>query len=166
MIMPCVLGTIRRTFEEENERAMELGLWGIVSAAGAALEPLIGGALLAHFWWGSNVPVMLIVLPLVFLLLPRTEQTTPGRWGLGQALLLITGSWRWRTTSRRPSAPLTPRGWHSPRLLTLFARLQLRSTTPMLDLSLFSRPAILAGIMTAIVATGALAGVAASNGPA
>lgn len=51
-------------------------------------------------------------------------------------------------------------------LLTLFARLQLRSTTPMLDLSLFSRPAILAGIMTAIVATGALAGVAASNGPA
>ncbi|WED75265.1 hypothetical protein [Aeromonas allosaccharophila] len=57
---------------------MALGLWGMVGAAGAALGPLIGGALLAHFWWGSNVPVMLIVLPQVFLLLPRTEQTTPG----------------------------------------------------------------------------------------
>ncbi|RAJ09902.1 MFS transporter [Aeromonas salmonicida] len=70
MIMPCVLGTILRTFEEENERAMALGLWGMVSAAGAALGPLIGGVLLAHFWWGSafliNVPVMLIVLALVY----------------------------------------------------------------------------------------------------
>lgn len=66
---------------------MALGLWGMVGAAGAALGPLISGALLAHFWWGSafliNVPVMLIVLPLVFLLLPRTEQTTPGNWGGG-----------------------------------------------------------------------------------
>lgn len=28
MIMPCVLGIIRRTFEDEGERAMALGLWG------------------------------------------------------------------------------------------------------------------------------------------
>ena len=27
MIMPCVLGTIRRTFEDQDERAMALGLW-------------------------------------------------------------------------------------------------------------------------------------------
>nr|WP_265422252.1 hypothetical protein [Aeromonas salmonicida] len=35
--MPCVLGTIRRAFEEENERSMALGLWGMVSATGAAV---------------------------------------------------------------------------------------------------------------------------------
>lgn len=34
MIMPCVLGIIRRTFEDERERAMALGLWGTVGAAG------------------------------------------------------------------------------------------------------------------------------------
>lgn len=60
MIMPCVLGTIRRTFEEENERAMALGLWGMVSAAGAAVgathppgmalaAPLGGAGLLTLF---------------------------------------------------------------------------------------------------------------------
>lgn len=38
MIMPCVLGTIRRTFEDQDERAMALGLWGIVGAAGAAVS--------------------------------------------------------------------------------------------------------------------------------
>lgn len=155
---------------------MALGLWGMVGAAGAALGPLISGALLAHFWWGSafliNVPVMLIVLPLVFLLLPRTEQTTPGNWGGGQALLLITGmlalAYDIKAVVGATNSPemALAAALGGAGLLTLFARLQLRSTTPMLDLSLFSRPAILAGIMTAIVATGALAGVAASNGPA
>ncbi|MCP1315719.1 MULTISPECIES: MFS transporter, partial [unclassified Halomonas] len=28
MIMPCVLGVIRKTFEDEGERALALGLWG------------------------------------------------------------------------------------------------------------------------------------------
>lgn len=36
MIMPCVLGLIRRAFEDE--RAMTLGLWGTVGTAGAGLH--------------------------------------------------------------------------------------------------------------------------------
>lgn len=43
--------------------------------------------------------------------------------------------------------------------LTLFARKQLHSPEPMLDLSLLSHPAIVAGLIMAIVASGALAGV-------
>ncbi|AHV37740.1 MFS transporter [Aeromonas dhakensis] len=38
------------------------------------------------------VPVMLVVAPLVFILLPPIERTTSGSWGLGQALLLILGA--------------------------------------------------------------------------
>ncbi|WP_206425238.1 hypothetical protein [Aeromonas dhakensis] len=38
------------------------------------------------------VPVMLLVAPLVFILLPPIERTTSGSWGLGQALLLILGA--------------------------------------------------------------------------
>lgn len=169
MIMPCVLGIIRRTFEDEDERAMALGLWGMVGAAGAALGPLIGGALLEHFWWGSafliNVPIMLVVAPLVFLLLPRKEQTTPGTWALGQALLLIAGMLALVYGIKAAVGATQPLGVAllmallGLALLSVFVRLQLRSATPMLDLSLFSRPAILAGIIMAVVAIGALAGV-------
>lgn len=169
MIMPCVLGIIRRTFEDADERAMALGLWGTVGAAGAALGPLIGGALLEHFWWGSafliNVPIMLVVAPLVFLLLPCTEQTTPGTWALGQALLLIAGiltlvyGIKAAVGATQPLGVALSVALFGVGLLTIFIRLQLRSASPMLDLSLFSRPAILAGMIMAVVATGALAGV-------
>ncbi|SIQ42089.1 MFS transporter, DHA2 family, multidrug resistance protein [Rhizobium sp. RU35A] len=169
MIMPCVLGIIRRAFEDDAERAMALGLWGTVGAAGAAIGPLIGGALLEHFWWGSvfliNVPVMLVVAPASALLLPRAEPAGTGRWAFGQALLLILGM---ITTvyaikagfgAKQPLPVVALVLLFGLAMLGFFARLQLRSRQPMLDLSLFARPAILAGMIMALVATGALAGV-------
>lgn len=169
MIMPCVLGIIRRTFEDEGERALALGLWGTVGAAGSALGPLIGGVLLEHFWWGSafliNVPIMLVVAPLVFWLLPRAEVTTPGTWALGQAVLLIVGmlalvyGLKTGVGASQPLGVAALMALLGLTLLGVFVRLQLRSAAPMLDLSLFSRPAILAGIIMAVFATGSLAGV-------
>jgi len=37
MIMPCVLGIIRRAFEDDKERGLALGLWGTVGAAAQRL---------------------------------------------------------------------------------------------------------------------------------
>ncbi|QDY71391.1 MFS transporter [Qingshengfaniella alkalisoli] len=169
MIMPCVLGIIRRTFEDEGERGLALGLWGTVGAAGAAVGPLIGGALLGHFWWGSvfliNIPVMMIVLPACWLLLPRREEITPGPWAIGQAVLLILGmiatvyAIKAGLAAKQPMAVVMLVLAIGVILLSLFVRTQLRSPAPMLDLSLFSRPAIVAGIIMAIVASGSLAGV-------
>lgn len=169
MIMPCVLGIIRRAFEDEGERAMALGLWGTVGAAGAAVGPLIGGALLEHFWWGSvfliNVPVMLVVAPACYLLLPRAEVTNPGKWAIGQALLLIAGmisvvySLKAGAGAKQPLVVVLLVLAFGVVLLALFAHKQLHAREPMLDLSLFSHPAIVAGMIIAVVASGALAGV-------
>ena len=34
---------------------------------------------------------VLAILPACYLLLPRTETTIPGKWAIGQAILLIVG---------------------------------------------------------------------------
>lgn len=169
MIMPTVLGLIRKTFEDESERAMALGFWGTVGAAGAAVGPLIGGALLAHFWWGSvfliNVPVMLLVAPACFLLLPKDDAVTPGRWPIGQAALVIVAmialvySLKAAVSAKHDTAVIVVVFLAGAATLAVFIRMQLRSRDPMLNLTLFSRPAILAGIIMALVVSGALSGV-------
>ncbi|KKN38670.1 hypothetical protein LCGC14_0750950, partial [marine sediment metagenome] len=176
MIMPCLLGIIRRTFEDAGERAMALGLWGMVGAAGAALGPLIGGALLEYFWWGSafliNVPIMLVVAPLVYLLLPGTEKTTQGSWPLGQALVLVSGilllvyGIKSGVSAKQSLAITLVILLLGLGLLALFVRQQLRSKMPMLDLSLFSCPAILAGLFFAmLVSQGATPYPAGTDSP-
>lgn len=169
MIMPTVLGLIRKTFEDETERAMALGMWGTVGAAGAAVGPLIGGALLAQFWWGSvfaiNVPVMLIVIPACFFLLSKDEPLASGRWPIGQALMLISGmialvySLKAGIAGKQTLAVVGSLLVFGLVMLTVFVITQMRSAYPMLNLSLFKRPAIVAGIFMALLAAGALAGV-------
>ena len=169
MIMPSALGIIRRTFDDAQERATALGIWGTVGAAGAAVGPLVGGALLERYWWGSvfliNVPLMIFIIPVVWWVLPRREVLVPGNWNIGQAVLLMTGmisvvySIKALLGTAGPAYLAIAVGLIGLSLLGGFALLQTRAKRPMLDLSLFREPAICAGMLMALVVTGALAGV-------
>ena len=169
MIMPCVLGIIRRTFEDPGERAMALGLWGTVGAAGAAVGPLVGGTLLEHFWWGSvfliNIPVVLVIMPIIAFILPEKEIVSPGKWQISQALLLIIGiiglvfAIKTGFGGKEPLAIVVLAFLIGAAALTIFVRHQLSAAEPMLDVTLFSRPAIVIGVGMAIITSGALAGV-------
>jgi EmrB/QacA subfamily drug resistance transporter len=61
LMMPSTLSIITDVFRDRRERQRAIGLWAGTSGVGFALGPIVGGALLAHFWWGSvfliNVPV-------------------------------------------------------------------------------------------------------------
>ena len=169
MVMPCTLAIVRQTFDDEGERAIALGIWGAVASAGAAIGPLVGGALLEHFWWGAvflvNVPVMLFVLPLVVAYIPGASTLNAGRWPIGQAVILILGIMAsvyalksgFKTDSAVSLTALCALFGVS--MLGWFGRVQLRSANPMLDLSLFTIPAISAGVVMAVVVMGALSGV-------
>lgn len=167
MIMPCVLALIRQSFEDEGERATALGVWSVVGMAGAAVGPLAGGVLLEHFWWGSvflvNVPVMMIVFPMVWRLVPATPGRSHERWDPRQALLLVVALiltvYGIKTTFKfgLELASLAPLALGLV-LIAWFARLQMRSSSPMLDITLLRKPAISTGILMAFIASGALAG--------
>ncbi|MXP42026.1 MFS transporter [Altererythrobacter soli] len=169
MIAPAVLALIRSTFDDEKERGFALGLWGTVSSAGAAVGPLVGGGLLEHFWWGAvfliNVPLVLIVWAAVFVLIPNRPAAAGGRWTIGQALVLIAGLIAIVyaiKTGVKPGAslPLMAAIFASGlALMTAFLLKQRSSTNPMLDLSLFAKPAIRTGAIMALVVSGALIGV-------
>lgn len=167
MIIPSVLAIIRQTFEDPKERALALGLWSTVASAGAAIGPLTGGFLLEHFWWGSvfliNVPIMLVVLPVVFLFIPNRPVAAEGRWKIGHALLLIAGLIA-TVYAVKTGFKAGPSVWvfgvlaMGLGLMVWFGRLQIISSEPLLDLSLFRKPAISVGMLMAFVASGSLAG--------
>ena len=167
-MMPSILAVIRQTFENDKERAFALGIWSTIASAGAAAGPLVGGFLLEHFWWGSvfliNVPIILLVLPVVYWLVPVKSVTAKGQWRPGQALLLIAGlimivyAIKSGVKPGQSAIQTVMSLLLGVGLLYQFARLQLSTPTPMLDLDLFKKPAISVGLIMALVATAAFAG--------
>ena len=81
-LAPSSLALIRNMFADSGERQRAIAIWISCFAAGAAVGPLLGGALLQHFWWGSvflvNVPVMALLLASGPSLLPESRDPNPG----------------------------------------------------------------------------------------
>ena len=167
MIMPCVLAVIRQVFEDDKERVLALGAWSLVGMAGGAIGPLAGGLLLEHFWWGSvflvNVPIMLLVIPLIAVLVPRQSARNGGKWQPGQAAIFMLGLmlsvYSIKTGMKSGLQPLTIAAFLAgSALLIWFVKMQLASPSPMLDMTLLQKPAISVGFLMAFVACGSLAG--------
>lgn len=81
-IMPATLSLLTTIFPPE-ERRKAIALWAGFAGAGAALGPIVSGALLERFWWGSaflvNVPVVAAVIVAVWVFSPtsRDPEATP-----------------------------------------------------------------------------------------
>jgi EmrB/QacA subfamily drug resistance transporter len=81
-VMPQTLSIISNVFEP-GERAKAIGIWATAVGIGVAIGPIVGGLLLAHFWWGSvfliNVPFTAASVAATALLVPESKNPRPGR---------------------------------------------------------------------------------------
>ncbi|WP_159942356.1 MULTISPECIES: MFS transporter [unclassified Nocardiopsis] len=159
-LMPSTLGLISTMFADPRQRAVAISVWTSCFMGGTAIGPVVGGALLQWFWWGSvfllGVPVMVLLLVCAPLLLPEHRSAHRGRLdpvsvllSLAAILPLVHG--------------LKTLAEHGPGTASLaalalglaagavFVRRQLRLADPLLDLRLLrQRPlAVALAAMTA-----------------
>jgi DHA2 family multidrug resistance protein-like MFS transporter len=92
-LMPSTLSLIRTMFHDDRQRTTAISLWMMSFMVGGSIGPLIGGALLETFWWGSvflvGVPVMVLLLVAGPFLLPEYRDPVAGRLDLLSAVLLL-----------------------------------------------------------------------------
>jgi EmrB/QacA subfamily drug resistance transporter len=95
LIMPATLSLLTNIFRDPRERARAIGAWAAVAGASGALGPVLGGALLAHFSWGSvffiNLPVIAVALVGAGRLLPSSRDADAPRLDPIGAALSIAG---------------------------------------------------------------------------
>jgi EmrB/QacA subfamily drug resistance transporter len=93
-VMPQTLSIISNVFEP-GERAKAIGLWAMAVGIGVAAGPILGGLLLAHFWWGSvfliNVPVTVAGAIAAAILVPESRNANAGRIDYVGVLMSIAG---------------------------------------------------------------------------
>ncbi len=159
-LAPSTLSLIRNMFLDPRQRTVAISVWITSFSAGGAIGPLLGGALLDWFWWGSvfllAVPVMALLLVVGPLLLPEYRDPGAGRLDLvsaGMSLVAVLAV----IYGLKQLAQDGP-GW-PPALSILaglaigvaFVRRQQRLADPLLDLRLFRVPAFSAALTTNVL---------------
>jgi MFS family permease len=94
VLMPGTLAVLMQLFDD-RERPKAIGIWAAVTSLGFAAGPVIGGALIKHFWWGSvfliNVPVAILAIAAVATLVPESKDPTVRKPDVLGSILSIIG---------------------------------------------------------------------------
>ena len=82
-LAPSTLSLIFHMFQDPKQRSVAIGFWIGSFSAGSAIGPVLGGAMLELFWWGSvfllALPVMAALLILGPRVLPEYKDPEAGR---------------------------------------------------------------------------------------
>ena len=166
-LMPSTLSLLRNLFLDQQQRRLAIAVWAAGFAGGAALGPVVGGALLEHFWWGSvfllNVPVLAVLL-LAARLLPESKDPAPGpldlvsvALSLSTMLPLVYAIKAFAGGSPGPAAAAAAALGVSSGVA--FVRRQMRRPNPLLDLTLFRSRVVTAAISANLLSVAALSGL-------
>jgi EmrB/QacA subfamily drug resistance transporter len=150
-VMPATLSILNAVFPAQ-ERAQAIAAWSAVAGVGVVIGPTLGGALLAHFAWGSifwvNVPLVALALVAVRAFVPEVE-VGPRRARLDLVGVISSGLGLLALVDAVIQAP--GRGWAAPRTLgelglaalalVGFVVWERRCPAPMLDVRVFANRA-------------------------
>jgi DHA2 family multidrug resistance protein-like MFS transporter len=161
-IFPATLAILTSIFTDHAERQKALGIWGATSGIAVAFGPIVGGALLQHYWYGSiflvNVPIVIITLIGGQLLVPKLPAEAGRRFDLPGVLVSTAGvtslvlaiiegpQWGWASAGTLSCFALAAA------LLAVFARMELRTEAPLLDVRVFAIPRFTGGAVSISVA--------------
>jgi len=159
-LAPSTLSLLRNMFLDPDERAFAIGIWVAGFSAGAAIGPVFGGLILAHFWWGAvfliNVPVMVMLLVIGPLVLPEFRDPDAGRLDIKSAALSVMSvlsiiygikhsaeiGWSWLALAAIVAGIAV--GY-------VFFRREARLEDPLIDVRLFAAPAFSAALATNVI---------------
>lgn len=168
-LAPSTLALITNMFRDPKQRAAAVGVWMTCFMGGAIIGPIVGGVMLAAFWWGSvfllAVPVMVLLLVAGPKLLPEYRNPDAGRLDLVSVALslpaILPVIYGIKSVARD--------GWGVGAILAIvvgvvfgvvFVLRQRRLADPLLDLSLFSnniyRNAFVLSLLGGLTMAGAL----------
>ena len=169
LLTPSTLAEVSVLFRRPAERTTAFAIWSGANGAGAAVGPLLSGALLAHFGWSSiflvNVPLAVLCLLGGVWMLPHAapERADERIDWLGMAASIIGLSVLCWAVISAPGLGLA-----SPLVigaalvglvvLGLFVWVQVRAEAPLLDLSLFARRPFAVSVAVSGLVTGGGAG--------
>jgi MFS transporter, DHA2 family, multidrug resistance protein len=161
-LSPSTLALIANMFKNPAQRGVAIGIWFVCFMGGMALGPVVGGALLAHFWWGSvfllGVPVMALLAVLAPRFLPEYRAPQAGRIDLVSVVLSLVAVLAFVYGLKQ----VAQSGWNvAPAALMVlgvavgvaFVARQKRLEHPLLDLSLFRNRAFTAAIVCVLIGT-------------
>ncbi len=145
-VMPATLSLLTAIFPP-HERAKAISTWVAFAGAGAALGPIVSGALLEEFWWGSaflfNLPVVAVTAIAIAVYSPRSKDDTATPLDPRGAVLSLVGL----TSLLFGIIEGAERGWTDPLVagsfvvaavaLYAFVRWEMVAEHPMLPISYF-----------------------------
>ncbi|MFE1173635.1 MFS transporter [Streptomyces sp. NPDC058773] len=168
-LMPSTLALIRNLFHDAKQRGRAVAIWSSAMMGGIAVGPVLSGALLEHFWWGSvfliNAPAMVLLLVCGPLLLPEFKNPAAGRFDLPGSLLSLLAMlpmvYGIKEIARDGLSAL-PVGALATGLLAAaaFVHRQRTARHPMLDLELFRHRGFSVSVLMNLLAMFAVVGCA------